>query len=181
MSSLEVNKIIGAIVATALTLMVIGTIGNALVRTDPRAAPATVAVAAQEAAPKEPTPKAVPAAAIESVVALLASADVAKGKKVFKKCAACHTSNSGGKNRVGPNLWNIVNSERGKSGGFKYSKALVAKSGNWTYESLDAFLAKPKAYIKGTRMSFAGIRKAADRAAVIAYLRGLSDAPAPLP
>ena len=180
MSSLEVNKIIGAIVATALTLMVIGTIGNALVRTDHRAAPATVAVAAKESAP-EPAPKAAPAAAIVSAVALLASADVAKGKKVFKKCTSCHTSNSGGKNRVGPNLWNIVNSERGKSGGFKYSKALVAKSGNWTYESLDAFLTKPKAYIKGTRMSFAGIRKAADRAALIAYLRGLSDAPAPLP
>ena len=179
MSSLEVNKIIGAIVATALTLMVIGTIGNALVRTDHRAAPVAVAVAATEAAPKEATPKA--AAAIVSAVALLASADVAKGKKVFKKCTSCHTSNSGGKNRVGPNLWNIVNSERGKSGGFKYSKALVAKSGNWTYESLDAFLTKPKAYIKGTRMSFAGIRKAADRAALIAYLRGLSDAPASLP
>ena len=178
MSSLEMNKIIGAIVATALTLMVIGTIGNALVQTGRRAAPVSVAAAAKASAP-ELAPA--PAPAIESAIALLASADVAKGKKVFKKCTSCHTSNSGGKNRVGPNLWNIVNSERGKSGGFKYSKALVAKSGNWTYESLDAFLTKPKAYIKGTRMSFAGIRKAADRAALIAYLRRLSDAPAPLP
>ena len=113
--------------------------------------------------------------------ALLASADVAKGRKLFKKCVACHTSSDGGKNKVGPNLWNIVNSERGKRAGFGYSKAFKATAGNWTYDSLDAFLTKPKAYIKGTRMMFAGVKKARDRAAVIAYLRSLSDAPAPLP
>ena len=177
MSSLEINKIVGAIVATALCIMVIGAIGNALVKPDEHAAPATVAVAA-----KEPTPKvAAAAAAIESLAVLLASADVAKGKKLFKKCAACHTTNSGGKNKIGPNLWNVVNSERGKRAGFGYSKPLMAMAGNWNYDSLDAFLTKPKAYIKGTKMAFAGIKKASDRAAVIAFLRGLSDTPAPLP
>ncbi len=177
MSSLEFTKIVGAIVATALCIVVIGTIGNFLVDPDELAAPAAVAVAAKEPAPKV----AAAAAAIESLAVLLASADVAKGKKLFKKCAACHTTNVDGKNKIGPNLWNIVNSERGKKTGFGYSKPLVAMAGNWNYDSLNAFLTKPKAYIKGTKMAFAGIKKAADRAAVIAFLRGLSDSPAPLP
>ena len=176
MSSLEINKIVGAIVATALCIVVIGAIGNALVDPDEHAAHAAVAVAG-----KEPAPKVAAAAAIESLAVLLASADVDKGKKVFKKCAACHTTNVDGKNKIGPNLWNIVNSERGKKAGFGYSKPLMAMAGNWSYDSLDAFLTKPKAYIKGTKMGFSGIKKAADRAAVIAFLRGLSDSPAPLP
>ena len=117
MSSLEINKIVGAIVATALCIVVIGAIGNALVHPDEHAAPAAVAVAAKEPAPKV----AAAAAAIESLAVLLASADVAKGKKLFKRCAACHTTNSGGKNKIGPNLWNVVNSERGKRAGFGWT------------------------------------------------------------
>jgi len=175
MSSLEINKIFGAIVATALCIVVIGVIGNALVRPNEHVAPAAVAVAA-----KQPASKAT-AAPEESLAALLASANVTKGKKLFKKCAACHSVDNGGKNKVGPNLWNIVNSEHGKKAGFRYSKPLMAKVGTWSYDSLDAFLTKPKDYIKGTKMAFAGIKKAADRAAVIAFLRGLSDSPAPLP
>lgn len=175
MSSLEINKIVGAIVATALCIVVIGTIGDALVDPDEHAAPVAVAT-------KEPAPKvAAAAAAIESLAVRLASADVAKGKKLFKKCAACHTTASGGKNKIGPNLWNVVNAERGKKTGFGYSKPLMAMAGNWSYDSLDAFLAKPKAYIKGTKMAFSGIKKPRDRAAVIAFLRALSDSPAPLP
>ncbi len=177
MSSLEVNKIVGAVLATGLSLVIIGTIGNALVQPDENAAPVSVAVATTE-----PAPKAAPTApAMEPIAALLASADVAKGAKLFKKCATCHTTKSGGKNKIGPNLWNVVNSERGMKSKFKYSKALMAKAGNWTYESLNAFLSKPKEYIKGSKMAFAGIKKARDRAAVIAFLRGLSDSPAPLP
>ncbi len=178
MSSLELNKIVGAVLATGLSLMVIGTIGNALVHVDKTVAPETVANAAQAPAA---APTVAAAAVIESATALLASADVARGKKLFKKCAACHTTADGGKNKIGPNLWNIVNAERGKKAGFGYSKPLAAMAGNWSYDSLDAFLTKPKAYIQGTKMAFSGIRKAHERAAVIAYLRGLSDSPAPLP
>ena len=121
------------------------------------------------------------AAAIESLAVRLASTNVAKGKKLFKKCASCHTTASGGKNKIGPNLWNVVNAERGKKTGYGYSKPLKAMAGNWSYDSLDAFLAKPRAYIKGTKMAFSGIKKPKDRAAVIAFLRGLSYSPAPLP
>ncbi len=177
MSSLEFNKIAGAVVVTALVVTVIGEIGNALVDPDERGADA-VAVASGAPAHKAATEA---APMIEAVAALLASADVAKGAKLFKKCAACHTSTNAGKNKIGPNLWDIVNSERGKKAGFRYSKALLGKAGAWTYESLNAFLAKPKGYIKGTKMAFSGIKKAGDRAALIAYLRGLSESPAPLP
>ena len=196
MSSLNITKIVSAIVSTALCIMMIDTIGDALVDPERHATPAAVAVIAKGPVPKvateaavavavaakEPVPKIkANVAATESLAVLLASADIAKGKKLFKKCAVCHTTDSGGKNKIGPNLWNIVNAERGKKVGFDYSKPLLAKAGNWGYESLDSFLTKPRSYIKGTKMQFSGIKKATDRAAMIAFLRGLSDTPEPLP
>jgi cytochrome c len=180
MSSLETNKIAGAIIGTALCAVVIGFIGDALV--SPKK-PAPVALAAATGG-KKPAPivaALTEASPNESLAALLASASVEKGEKLFKKCAACHSVDNGGKNKVGPNLWNIVNAERGKKAGFSYSNSLTSMAGNWSYDSLDAFLAKPKDYIKGTKMAFSGIKKASDRAAVIAFLRSLSDSPAPLP
>ena len=112
--------------------------------------------------------------------ALLGGADVAKGARTFKKCKACHTVENGGKNKIGPNLWNIVNAMFGQKAGFVYSKPLKAKGGTWNYDTLDAFLAKPKAYIPGAKMAFVGVKKAKERANLIAYLRSLSDNPAPL-
>ena len=100
---------------------------------------------------------------------------------MFGKCRACHTVDKGGRNGIGPNLWNIVNRAPGSVDAFKYSKALAElKDKSWNYANLDAFLAKPKTYAKGTKMTFVGLRKESDRANLIAYLRGLSDLPTPL-
>jgi len=119
--------------------------------------------------------------AAESAVALLAKADAEKGKKAARKCAACHSFDKGGPNKVGPNLWDIVGAKPASRDGFGYSGALKGLGGAWDFAALDAFLKDPKGFAKGTKMSFAGIAKAAERADVMAYLRGLSDNPKPLP
>ncbi len=178
MSSMFFNKVAGAGLLVALILVVISTIGNALVHPRDSGKAAAVTTAAKpEAAPKASEPAAPPV----QIAALIGTADTGAGAKVFKKCRSCHTVDKGGKNKIGPNLWNVVNSEAGKRAGFSYSKAMAAKGGKWTYETLGAFLAKPKKFLPGTKMAFAGLKRARDRAAVIAYLRSLSDSPAPLP
>ena len=116
-----------------------------------------------------------------SLAALLAVADPAKGEKGFKKCAACHTVGNGGKNKVGPNLWNIVNRPIAAVDGFGYSDAMAGLEGAWDFERLNAFLSDPKGDVPGTKMAFRGITKDGARADVLAYLRSLSDAPADLP
>ena len=178
MSSMLFNKIAGAGLLVALVLVAISTIGNALVHPRDSDKGAAVVTAAAKPEPAAPAKPAEPPVAIGT---LLAAADTGAGEKVFKKCRSCHTVDKGGKNKIGPNLWEVVNSEAGKRAGFSYSKAMAAKGGTWTYENLAAFLAKPKAYLPGTKMAFAGLKKAKDRASVIAYLRLLSDSPAPLP
>lgn len=114
-------------------------------------------------------------------VPMIASADADDGKKIFLRCKACHTTDKGGKNRLGPNLWDVVGRDKAGVSGFKYSKALRALDGVWDYDSLDRYLENPRKAAPGTRMAFAGLRKPEQRAAVIAYLRTLSDNPAPLP
>lgn len=112
-------------------------------------------------------------------MAMLASATAEAGKKVSKKCAACHSFTKGGPNKVGPNLWNIVGGKAASVAGYKYSGAMKDMAANWEFEELNKFLFKPKAYLKGTKMSFAGLKKSSDRAAIIAYLTALSDSPKP--
>ena len=115
---------------------------------------------------------------------MIGSQDVAAGEKVAKKCKACHTFDEGGKNKAGPPLWNIVNRPVAAVEDFKYSQAMkdYADGGTaWTYAELDAFLAAPKKHVPKTKMAFSGLRKDADRAAMLAYLRSLSSDPAPLP
>ena len=117
----------------------------------------------------------------KDALVLLAKADPKRGAKAFGKCKACHTPNKGGKNRVGPNLWNIVGRKMATGAGFNYSSALKGKGGEWTYKNIDAFITSPRKFAKGTKMTFAGIRKASERAAILVYLRSLSDSPKPLP
>jgi len=112
---------------------------------------------------------------------LMASADADAGKKIARKCVSCHTFDQGGRNAVGPNLYGIVGSAKARLTNFNYSGAMQAAEGDWSFETLNSYLRKPSAYIKGTRMAFAGIRKDADRANLLAYMRTMSDSPAALP
>jgi len=112
----------------------------------------------------------------------LASADPAKGEQVFKKCAACHNADNGGANALGPNLWGVLGEPIGKGAhGFAFSEALAGKGGNWDWDSLSQWLANPKKFAPGTKMTFAGLSKPEDRANVIAFLNARSDAPRPMP
>ena len=112
---------------------------------------------------------------------LLAAYDPAAGKNAFRKCKTCHTFEKGAKNRVGPNLWNVVGREKGSIEGFKYSDAMKLKGGVWSYEDLDRFLTKPRTFVMGTKMSIKGYPNPADRAPLIGFLRALSDDPMALP
>ena len=111
----------------------------------------------------------------------LASADPAKGQQIFNKCTACHNAEKGGANQLGPNLWGVLGEPVGKGKGFAFSPALAEKGGNWTWDTLGAWLHSPKAFAPGTKMTFAGISNPQDRANVIAFLNTKSDAPQPLP
>ena len=172
MSGFELNKIMGAILSAALLVMVIGIIGDVLVK--PKQHTSSVVVADAPSAAQEEEK-------LEPIGPLLAAANVEAGKKQANKCAACHTFDKGGKSKLGPPLWDIVNRKKAATDGFNYSSALQKKDGDWNYESLNAFIVKPRSYVPGTKMVFAGIRKPSDRADLIAYLRSLSDQPKPLP
>ena len=115
-----------------------------------------------------------------NIMALFASASAAEGVKVFKKCAACHSIKEGGKNKIGPALWGVLGRTAGSVPGYKYSKAMTAHGKNWSFEEMNGFLVKPKDWIKGTKMSFAGLKNAKDRAAVILYMNENTNSPLPL-
>ena len=115
-------------------------------------------------------------------MAFLQETDVAAGEKIFTtKCLTCHTNDKGGAAKQGPNLWGIINAAKGSKGDFAYSDALKEMGGKWGYQELSEFLTKPKKYLPGTRMAFAGIKKPQDRGNLLAYLRTLSGSPVPIP
>lgn len=137
-----------------------------------------------EGAPMEIAASAPEEKVIEDASLLIADIDPVKGENVAKKCAACHNFNEGGANKVGPVLWDMVNRPIASVEGFGYSNALreYASDGKvWDYAELNGFLYKPRDHVKGTSMGFAGLKKTEDRAAMIAYMRSLSNNPAPLP
>jgi len=115
-----------------------------------------------------------------NIMALFASTNAADGAKVFKKCAACHSIAEGGANKIGPALWGVIGRKAGSVPNYKYSKAMAAYSKNWSFEEMNGFLIKPKDWIKGTKMSFAGLKNAKDRASVILYMNKNSSNPLPI-
>ncbi|NQU57762.1 MAG: cytochrome c family protein [Rhodospirillales bacterium] len=120
-------------------------------------------------------------AAPDGLASLLAAYTPEAGSKAFRKCKSCHTSEKGGANRVGPNLWGVLGRDKGAVEGFKYSDAMKLKGGNWTYADLDHFLTNPRTFVRGTKMSIKGFSDPALRVSLIGFLRTLSDDPKPLP
>ena len=115
-----------------------------------------------------------------NIVALFASTSAEEGAAVFKKCAACHSIAKGGANKIGPALWGVLGRKAGSIEDYKYSKAMVAYGKPWTFEEMNGFLIKPKDWIKGTKMSFAGLKKPKERAAVILYMNENTNNPLPI-
>jgi cytochrome c len=176
--SLEGNKIFAAILTAGIIGVGAGVFSNILYHPHELEEP----VYRVEAAAGGEGGEAEAPAEAQPIGVLLAAASVESGEKAAKKCAACHSFDKGGANKVGPNLYGVVNRPIAGHEGFSYSEALTAKNGEvWDYEHLNQFLISPKTYAPGTKMSFAGISKDAERADVIAYLRSLADEPAPLP
>jgi cytochrome c len=179
MDSFELNKILGAVLATCIVLLVTNFAANALFAAKEPEKPGFAIAAKEEGHGAKEAAKAEPSEPIEK---LLQTASVEKGQAAAKVCQTCHTFEKNGPNRVGPNLYGVVGDHRGEGrNGFNFSAAMKAKGGTWTYDDLNKFLANPKAFIPGTAMGFAGIPKDSQRADVIAYLRTLSDTPVPLP
>lgn len=180
MNSTQLTKIAAAVVMSLLALIVIGKFTSFLYAPHTPEKPG-FEVAVEEAghggAAEEATP-------VVNLAALMLTADVAKGEKVAKKCASCHTFDNGGKNGAGPNLFDILNREIASTDGYKYSSVFGDKKAEgliWGYDELFEFIKKPKAFIKGTAMGFGGIKRDSQRADLIAYLRSLSDSPVDLP
>ena len=180
MDSFELNKIIGAILLVALLVIGIGKVSNLVFKVNkPEKSNYKVELDVETAETKgdeEPVQR-----EIVDIAALLSTGDLAHGEKVFKKCSACHSIKSGGGNKIGPALYNVVGRKVAVLDDYKYSKALAEYNKNWSFEELNGFLLKPKDWIKGTKMAYAGLRKEKDRASVILYLNKYSDSPLPLP
>ena len=182
MESFEVNKLLGALLGTVFIVFSLALVSDGIFSSPEPAKPGFEIVASE--APAGGETGGGEAAQPEPIAPLLAKADPAAGEAVFKKCAACHTGDKGGANKVGPNLWGIVDRPVAAHEGFSYSsgmKAFAEGGKKWDYQLLSDFLLSPKAEVKGTAMGFAGLKKIDDRANVLAYLRTLADTPVPLP
>ncbi len=173
MSGLFVNKVMGALLASGLGFIMINKFSNVVMKPDiPKPEKFAYSLAVEAPTQKaELVPVAFPSPT------WLVARDAEKGAKVFKKCKSCHTVDAGGKDGTGPHLWNILGRPIGGVAGFGYSDGMKTKGGVWGYEEMDEFLKKPKTYIPKTKMSFNGLKKETDRAALIEFLRLAADAP----
>ena len=181
MDSFEINKIVAAVLMVALLIIGIGKLSDVIFHVEKPGTPG-YAVEVETATTVSTTSSSTEVEKID-IAALMAMGNIATGEKVFKKCAACHSVVKGGKNNIGPALYNVVGRKMGSIGDYKYSKALIAygEEKEWTFEELNGFLTKPSKWIKNGKMAFAGLRKETDRASIIKYLNENSDSPLPLP
>ena len=177
MNSFEINKIIASILLVVLLVFSVNKLGDIVFKVEkPKVAAYKVeGVAATTATTSSNTAEAV------DISVLLALGSVEKGKKIFKKCAACHSINAGGGNKIGPKLWNVMFRPVGAITDYKYSKALSSYGKEWTWQEMNGFLIKPAKWIKGNKMGFAGLKNEEDRASILLYLNENSDSPKPLP
>lgn len=166
MDSMEKNKIFAAVLCAGIMAMLGGFIADVLVHPHELEEDA-VFVESMEGSAGGPVKAQVP----DPIMHLIATADLAKGEKLSKACAACHSFDNGGVDKVGPNLYGTVGGSKARSGSFAYSSAMAGLGGSWGYKELNYFLWKPKAYVEGTKMNYNGIKKPEDRAALIAWLR----------
>ena len=179
MDSFEINKIVAAILMVALLIIGIGKISGIIFHVEKPKLPGYAVEVNQVASSSNAKTETVDEKV--DISALMAMGDAVSGEKIFKKCAACHSINKGGKNKIGPALYNVVGRRVGDINDYKYSKALATYGKEWTFEELNGFLIKPAKWVKGTKMAYAGLRKEKDRASVIKYLNQNSDNPVPLP
>ena len=179
MDSFELNKIIAAILMVALLVIGLDKMADGIFLVKkPKNPGYKVEVESQLSSEISQATEVVEKIDINAIMVL---GDITSGEKIFKKCAACHSINKGGKNKIGPALYNVVGRTVGGVDDYKYSKALASYGKKWNFEELNGFLTKPSSYLKGTKMSYAGLRKETDRASVIKYLNQNSDSPMLLP
>ena len=182
MSALEVNKIIASIIVAVIVIGLIAIIGDLIFKnSNDEVVQNAYKIDIAEVQSDENSTNTENIDSSELVSPLLKTASLENGEKIFKKCGACHTYKKDGANKVGPNLWNIVNKAKANVVGFAYSIELAEYGGVWGYEELSQFLYKPKAYIKGTKMNYSGLKKSQDRADLILFLREQAEIPAALP
>ncbi|MDC0903686.1 cytochrome c family protein [Pelagibacteraceae bacterium] len=181
MDSFEINKIIAAVLLTALIVIGIGKFTDILFHIEKPKESAYKVEGLETSVAKTSSSSEIKEVEKVNIGQLLALGDLVHGEKVFKKCSACHMIASGGKNMIGPNLWSVIGRTAGSVTDYKYSKAMVAYGKEWTFEEMNSYLIKPQAYVKGTKMAFAGLRKEKDRASVILFMNSKSNSPKPLP
>ena len=181
MDSFEINKIIAAILLTALIVIGIGKFTDILFHVEKPKESAYKIDGLETISGSTETEAKTNEEVKVNITELLAMGNLAHGEKVFKKCSACHMVAADGKNMIGPNLWGVIGRNAGSISDYNYSKAMIAYGKEWSFEEMNAYLIKPQAYIKGTKMAFAGLRKEKDRASVILFMNSKSNNPKPLP
>ena len=176
MDSFEINKIVTAVLVVFLVVFGIGKISDIVFHVEKPNTSAYKVEVSTASSNQDSN-----ASEIVDIAALLAMGDLDHAKKVWKKCSACHSIKKDGKNKIGPALYNVLGRNVAALNDYKYSKALAIYGKSWTFKEMNGFLTKPQAYIKGTKMAFAGLKKEKDRASIILFMNQNSDNPLPLP